>query len=37
MILPTWTWETAKDNLVAQSLYNKMDGQLSEWLVYETS
>lgn len=29
------TWETAKDNLVAQSLYNKMGGQLSEWLVYE--
>ncbi|GAF65187.1 putative acetyltransferase [Bacillus sp. TS-2] len=28
-------WETAKDNLVAQSLYNKMGGQLSEWLVYE--
>lgn len=29
------TWETAKDNLVAQSLYNKMGGELSEWLVYE--
>ncbi|MET3696504.1 ribosomal protein S18 acetylase RimI-like enzyme [Bacillus oleivorans] len=29
------TWETAKDNKVAQSLYNKMGGQLSEWLVYE--
>jgi ribosomal protein S18 acetylase RimI-like enzyme len=31
------TWKTAKDNLVAQSLYNKMGGQLSEWLVYEIS
>ncbi|WP_449620925.1 N-acetyltransferase family protein [Robertmurraya sp. Marseille-Q9965] len=29
------TWETAKDNVIAQSLYNKMGGQLSEWLVYE--
>ncbi|TKC19215.1 GNAT family N-acetyltransferase [Robertmurraya kyonggiensis] len=29
------TWETAKDNVVAQALYNKMGGQLSEWLVYE--
>lgn len=29
------TWETAKDNFVAQSLYNKMGGTLSEWLVYE--
>lgn len=29
------TWETAKDNIVAQSLYHKMGGQLSEWLVYE--
>lgn len=29
------SWETAKDNLVAQSLYNKMGGELSEWLVYE--
>ncbi|RTR34092.1 GNAT family N-acetyltransferase [Robertmurraya yapensis] len=29
------TWETAKDNVVAQGLYNKMGGQLSEWLVYE--
>jgi ribosomal protein S18 acetylase RimI-like enzyme len=29
------TWETAKDNLAAQGLYNKMGGQLSEWLVYE--
>ncbi|WP_409271784.1 GNAT family N-acetyltransferase [Neobacillus sp. SCS-31] len=29
------TWETAKDNLVAQSLYEKMGGKLSEWLVYE--
>lgn len=29
------TWETAKDNLAAQSLYNKMGGKLSEWLVYE--
>jgi ribosomal protein S18 acetylase RimI-like enzyme len=29
------TWETAKDNLIAQGLYNKMGGKLSEWLVYE--
>jgi GNAT superfamily N-acetyltransferase len=29
------TWETARDNLVAQGLYNKMGGQVSEWLVYE--
>ncbi|RDU37995.1 GNAT family N-acetyltransferase [Neobacillus piezotolerans] len=29
------TWETAKDNLAAQSLYEKMGGKLSEWLVYE--
>lgn len=29
------TWETAKDNVVAQALYNKMGGQLSGWLVYE--
>lgn len=29
------TWETARDNLVAQSLYEKMGGKLSEWLVYE--
>ena len=29
------TWETAKDNMIAQSLYRKMGGQLSEWLVYE--
>lgn len=29
------TWETAKDNFAAQSLYNKMGGQQSEWLVYE--
>lgn len=31
------TWETAKDNIVAQSLYNKMGGELSEWLFYEIS
>lgn len=31
------TWETAKDNVVAQSLYNKMGGELSEWLFYEIS
>ena len=31
------TWETAKDNTAAQSLYNKMGGKLSEWLVYEIS
>jgi ribosomal protein S18 acetylase RimI-like enzyme len=29
------TWETSKDNVIAQSLYNKMGGKLSEWLVYE--
>ncbi|WP_301335737.1 GNAT family N-acetyltransferase [Bacillus sp. FJAT-27445] len=29
------TWETSKDNLVAQSLYEKMGGKQSEWLVYE--
>ncbi|WP_082306971.1 GNAT family N-acetyltransferase [Bacillus sp. FJAT-27245] len=29
------TWETAKDNLVAQSLYERMGGKQSEWLVYE--
>lgn len=29
------TWETAKDNIIAQTLYNKMGGKLSEWLVYE--
>lgn len=28
-------WKTAKDNLVAQSLYEKMGGRLSEWLSYE--
>ena len=31
------TWETAKDNKIAQSLYNKMGGKLSEWLYYEIS
>ncbi|MFH5181401.1 GNAT family N-acetyltransferase [Paenibacillus sp. TAB 01] len=31
------TWETAKDNLIAQSLYNKMGGHLSEWVSYEMS
>lgn len=29
------TWETAKDNHIAQSLYNKMGGNTSDWLVYE--
>lgn len=29
------TWETAKDNHAAQSLYNKMGGVVSDWLVYE--
>jgi ribosomal protein S18 acetylase RimI-like enzyme len=29
------TWETAKDNFVAQTLYNKMGGKKSDWLVYE--
>jgi len=28
-------WETAKDNHVAQALYNKMGGHVSDWLVYE--
>jgi ribosomal protein S18 acetylase RimI-like enzyme len=31
------TWETAKDNVVAQSLYNKMGGKLAQWLFYEIS
>lgn len=29
------TWETSKDNVVAQSLYNKLGGHVSDWLVYE--
>jgi GNAT superfamily N-acetyltransferase len=29
------TWETAKDNLIAQGLYNKMGGHISDWMVYE--
>ena len=29
------TWETAKDNYIAQGLYNKMGGKQSDWLVYE--
>ncbi len=29
------TWETGKDNLAAQGLYNKMGGKQSDWLVYE--
>ncbi|MGN8646517.1 N-acetyltransferase family protein [Gracilibacillus sp. HCP3S3_G5_1] len=29
------TWETSRDNLVAQSLYNKMGAKQSKWLVYE--
>jgi ribosomal protein S18 acetylase RimI-like enzyme len=29
------TWETAKDNYIAQGLYNKMGGRHSDWLVYE--
>lgn len=29
------TWETAKDNLIAQGLYNKMGAERSEWIVYE--
>lgn len=29
------TWETAKDNLIAQRLYNKMGGKESDWMVYE--
>lgn len=29
------TWETAKDNFVAQGLYKKMGAQRSEWVVYE--
>ncbi len=28
-------WQTAKDNFVAQSLYRKMGGQMSEWLTFE--
>jgi len=31
------TWETAKDNVAAQSLYNKMGGEISPWLFYEIS
>ncbi|WP_407928639.1 GNAT family N-acetyltransferase [Alkalihalobacterium elongatum] len=31
------TWETAQDNIAAQSLYEKMGGQRSEWIVYEIS
>lgn len=31
------TWETAKDNVVAQALYEKMGGKVSEWLTYEIS
>lgn len=31
------SWETAKDNVVAQSLYNKMGGELSPWFFYEIS
>ena len=29
------TWETSKDNYAAQSLYDKMGGSQSDWLVYE--
>jgi GNAT superfamily N-acetyltransferase len=29
------TWETAKDNHIAQGLYNKMGGHVSDWMVYE--
>lgn len=29
------TWETAKDNVIAQGLYDKMGGKQSDWLVYE--
>lgn len=28
-------WETAKDNEIAQALYNKMGGKQSEWMHYE--
>jgi ribosomal protein S18 acetylase RimI-like enzyme len=31
------TWETAEDNFVAQSFYEKMGGQKSAWLHYEIS
>ncbi|MFC6455118.1 MULTISPECIES: GNAT family N-acetyltransferase [Paenibacillus] len=31
------TWETAQDNLAAQSFYSKMGGHRSSWLVYEIS
>ncbi|WP_338079593.1 GNAT family N-acetyltransferase [Aquibacillus halophilus] len=29
------TWETGKDNEVAQKLYEKMGGEISDWLFYE--
>ncbi|WLR54198.1 GNAT family N-acetyltransferase [Mesobacillus subterraneus] len=29
------TWETAKDNYIAQSLYKKMGSEQSDWVVYE--
>lgn len=28
-------WETEKSNVVAQSLYRKMGGHVSDWVVYE--
>lgn len=31
------TWETAKDNQVAQAMYDKLGGERSEWVVYEMS
>ncbi|MED1204326.1 GNAT family N-acetyltransferase [Heyndrickxia acidicola] len=31
------TWETAEDNKIAQSLYEKLGGKRSEWLHYELS
>lgn len=31
------TWETAQDNIAAQSFYDKMGGHRSDWLVYEIS
>lgn len=31
------TWETAKDNKIAQALYEKMGAHPSKWLVYDIS
>ncbi|MED4206511.1 GNAT family N-acetyltransferase [Neobacillus mesonae] len=29
------TWQTAKDNTTAQTLYKKMGGEISDWFFYE--